>query len=146
MTKRKKINGMIDQCWAILDKAGASGDGCISEPQDGRTEVCCMSVCMQRKVPRVHSTSPIPYLSYSRSQATPRFYLHPWNETNEGIPFLTVVIISSSIQIFHGTRSGLALFPGPAQLSSLSVRKSGRGPGIFSHMSDVKLESMVERV
>ena len=49
LTKRKKINGMIDQCWAILDKAGAGGDGCISEPQDGHTEVCvvCPYACKE---------------------------------------------------------------------------------------------------
>ena len=41
LTKRKKINGMIDQCWAILDKAGAGGDGCVSEPPDTHAEVCC---------------------------------------------------------------------------------------------------------
>ena len=35
------------------------------------------------------------------------------------------------------------LFPG---FLSVSVRKSGRGPGIFSHMSDVRIERMVERV
>ena len=29
---------------------------------------------------------------------------------------------------------------------SLLVRKSGRGPGIFSHVSDVGIERMVERV
>ena len=30
--------------------------------------------------------------------------------------------------------------------SFLAVRKSGRGPGIFSHVSDVRIEEMVERV
>ena len=43
LTKRKKINGMIDQCWAILDKAGAGDDGCVSESPDRHAEVCCMS-------------------------------------------------------------------------------------------------------
>ena len=40
----------------------------------------------------------------------------------------------------------LALFPGPAQLSIAIGTESGRGPGIFSHMSDVRIERMVERV
>ena len=30
--------------------------------------------------------------------------------------------------------------------SSLEVRKSGRGPGIFSHVSNVRIEEIVERV
>ena len=28
----------------------------------------------------------------------------------------------------------------------LAVQKSGRGPGIFSHVSDVRIERVVERV
>ena len=36
--------------------------------------------------------------------------------------------------------------PGPAQLLLLLVWKSGRGPGIFSHVSDIRIERMVERV
>ena len=39
-----------------------------------------------------------------------------------------------------------ASFQAPPSFLSLSVRKSGRGPGIFSHMSDVRIERMVERV
>ena len=39
----------------------------------------------------------------------------------------------------------LASFPGPAQLSSLEVRKSDRGPGIFYHVSDVEGREKVER-
>ena len=35
--------------------------------------------------------------------------------------------------------SKLASFPGPAQLS---ITISGRGPGIFSHVSDVRIERM----
>ena len=37
----------------------------------------------------------------------------------------------------------LSLVPRPHQLL---VRKSGRGPGIFSHVSDVRIERMVERI
>ena len=37
----------------------------------------------------------------------------------------------------------LASFPGPAQL--FEVRKSGRGPGIFYHVSDVEGREKVER-
>ena len=39
----------------------------------------------------------------------------------------------------------LASFPGPAQLSSLAVRKSGRGPGIIHHVSDIEGREKVER-
>ena len=39
--------------------------------------------------------------------------------------------------------SKLASFPGPTQLSTAI---SGRGPGIFSHVSDIRIERMVERV
>ena len=44
----------------------------------------------------------------------------------------------------------LASFPGPAQFPSLTVRISGRGPGIFSHVSDVECrekgkEDLIER-
>ena len=49
----------------------------------------------------------------------------------------------------HYCRLGqiLASFPGPAQLSVTSSRvKRGRGPGIFSHVSDVRIERIVERV
>ena len=42
--------------------------------------------------------------------------------------------------------SDFASFPGPAQLSIAISTESGRGPGIFSHMSDVGIERMVERV
>ena len=34
----------------------------------------------------------------------------------------------------------------PPSFPLLLVRKSGRGPGIFSHVSDVRIERMVERV
>ena len=34
----------------------------------------------------------------------------------------------------------------PLSFLLLSVWKSGRGPGIFSHVSDVRIERMVERV
>ena len=40
----------------------------------------------------------------------------------------------------------LALFPAPAQLSVACSTVSGRGPGIFSHVSDVRIERVVERV
>ena len=40
----------------------------------------------------------------------------------------------------------LASFPGPAQLSTASSTVNVRGPGIFSHVSDVRIERMVERV
>ena len=32
----------------------------------------------------------------------------------------------------------------PPSFLSLAVRKSGRGPGIFSHVSDIRIERMVE--
>ena len=35
-------------------------------------------------------------------------------------------------------KSLLASFPGPAQLSSLTVWKSGRGPGIIYHVNDLE--------
>ena len=38
----------------------------------------------------------------------------------------------------------LASFPGPALLS-VAVRKSGRGPGIFYHVSDIEGREKVER-
>ena len=44
----------------------------------------------------------------------------------------------------HKYLKGLASFPGPAQLPSLAVRKSRRGPGIFSHLSDVRIERVVK--
>ena len=40
----------------------------------------------------------------------------------------------------------LASYPGPAQLSSLAVWKSGREPDIFFTFSDIMIEMMVERV
>ena len=40
----------------------------------------------------------------------------------------------------------LALFLDTASFPSLAVWKSGRGPGIFSHVSKVRIEKMVERV
>ena len=39
----------------------------------------------------------------------------------------------------------IASFPGPAQLPLLAVWKSGRGPGIFYHVSDVEGREKVER-
>ena len=44
LTKRKKINGMIDECWAILDKAGGGEGTCTSGLPDStelHDEVCC---------------------------------------------------------------------------------------------------------
>ena len=39
----------------------------------------------------------------------------------------------------------VASFPGPAQLSaSLAVRKSGRGPGLIYHVSDIRVD-LIER-
>ena len=43
-------------------------------------------------------------------------------------------------------RKRVASFPGPAQLSVIYSKESGRGPGIFSHVSDVRIERVVERV
>ena len=40
----------------------------------------------------------------------------------------------------------LASFPGPAHLSVAFSTVSVRGPGIFSHVSDVRIERVVERV
>ena len=34
----------------------------------------------------------------------------------------------------------------PPSFPLLAVRKSGRGPGILSHVSDVRIERMVEKV
>ena len=45
----------------------------------------------------------------------------------------------------HIRGAPLASFPGPAQFSVAFSRKSRRGPGIFSHVSDVGIERMVER-
>ena len=39
----------------------------------------------------------------------------------------------------------VASFLGPAQLPSLTVRKSGRGPGIFYHVSNVKGREKAEK-
>ena len=57
-----------------------------------------------------------------------------------------------SIKLNHMNFSGvihivsLIFRPHPA-LQRLQYRdKSGRGPGIFSHMSDIRIERMVERV
>ena len=36
-------------------------------------------------------------------------------------------------------------FPGPPSIPSLAVRKSGRGPGIICHVSDIEVERRVER-
>ena len=48
-------------------------------------------------------------------------------------------------QLSHA--QSIASFPGPAQLSvACSTEKRERGPGIFSHVSDVRIERMVERV
>jgi len=40
----------------------------------------------------------------------------------------------------------VALFPGPAQLFVTSSTVKRERPGIFSHVSDVRIESVVERV
>ena len=45
-----------------------------------------------------------------------------------------------------GTVLGIPGYLAPPSFSSLLVWKSGRGPGIFSHVSDVRIERMVERV
>ena len=42
-------------------------------------------------------------------------------------------------------RVTVASFPGPAQFLLLAVRKSGEGPGIIYHVSDVEDRENVER-
>ena len=43
-------------------------------------------------------------------------------------------------------RDGSLIPRPPPSFPSLAIRKSGRGPVIFSHVSDVRRERMVERV
>ena len=42
-------------------------------------------------------------------------------------------------------RVTIASFPDPAQFPSLAVQKSGEGPGIIHHVSDVEDKEMGER-
>ena len=52
------------------------------------------------------------------------------------LPYLTLYYCHSSLKAF----------PGPDQLSIAIRTESVRGPGTFSHVSDVRIERMVERV
>ena len=64
---------------------------------------------------------------------------------------MQLVAVHKKLYFFYYKSHGnlyqvLAMFQAPPSFPSVAVWKSGRGPGIFSYMSDVRIERMVERV
>ena len=63
---------------------------------------------------------------------------------------ITRTVVWGEQKANHGTSenlvSSLPHTQAPPSFPSLAVWKSGRGPGIFSHVSDARIERMVERV
>ena len=59
-----------------------------------------------------------------------------------GAKFITDLLVYHT---YNHMVLGLASFPGPAQLCSLAIQKSGRGPGMIYHMHDVEGSEKVER-
>ena len=57
----------------------------------------------------------------------------------------TNVVANLLLHVYLASGDNLASFPGPAQLSVAFSTVKWRGPGIFSHVSDVRIEKVVER-